>query len=103
MRRVYVYDPETKQMVPKEQARPRGVVQAPLIMGDMPDFVSPIDQSVINGRRDYREHAKRYGVTNIADYTETWKKAAERRADFYANGPRQGVKEALIRAINTRR
>ena len=37
------------------------------IMGDLPDFVSPIDGSVVRGRAGMREHCKRHDVVPTAD------------------------------------
>lgn len=100
MRRTYVYDPATKEMVPKEQMQ-RGVVQAPLIMGDMPDFISPIDRTVINGRRGFREHCKQHGVTLMSDYKNQWERQRAARERFFTQGPSgTGVREALIRAFD---
>lgn len=91
-------------MVLKEEAVLRGVVSAPLVMGDMPDCVSPIDKTVINGRKGYREHCKRYGVTNISDYKETWERKRAERERFFTQGPSgSGVRDALIRAFNEKR
>ena len=39
----------------------------PTIMGDLPDFVSPIDGSVVRGRAGLREHCKRHDVVPTAD------------------------------------
>jgi hypothetical protein len=32
------------------------------ILGDLPDFISPIDGSVVRGRKGLREHCKRHDV-----------------------------------------
>ena len=37
------------------------------IMGDLPDFVSPIDGSVVSGRVGLREHCKRHDVVPTAE------------------------------------
>lgn len=70
-------------------------------MGDLPDFVSPIDGLVVHGRAGLRDHNKRHNVTNPADYKNEWAKKAETRADFYSGKPydRQRRKEAIIRAV----
>lgn len=66
-----------------------------LIMPDIPDFVSPIDGRVIHGRRGLREHNKEHNVTNMADFTETWKKAAEDRAKFFSGDPTYDSKRRI--------
>lgn len=40
---------------------------APTVMGDLPDFVSPIDGSVVSGRAGMREHCKQHNVVPTAD------------------------------------
>lgn len=58
-----------------------------MIMPDIEPFVSPIDGSVITGRRALEEHNKRHNVTNVADYTNEWAaKAKEREKLFTASG-----------------
>lgn len=37
---------------------------------DIDAFVSPIDGQIVSGRAALREHNKKHGVTNIADYSE---------------------------------
>lgn len=100
-RKTYVYDPTTKTMVEKGERAltSRGI----LVVGDLPDFVSPIDNSVVHGRRGLREHDKRHGVTNVADYKDSWAKKAAERGRYFTEGPSRGVREALIRAADSTR
>ena len=39
----------------------------PSVMGDLPDFVSPIDGTVVSGRAGLREHCKRHDVVPTAE------------------------------------
>lgn len=39
----------------------------PAILGDVPDFVSPIDGTVVSGRAGLREHCRRHDVVPTAD------------------------------------
>lgn len=55
-------------------------------MPDLEPFVSPVDGKVVSGRAALREHDRRHGVTNIADYKETWEKAAKERARLFTPG-----------------
>lgn len=41
--------------------------QAPMVARDLPDFVSPIDGSMVRGRRGMREHCKRHDVVPTLD------------------------------------
>jgi hypothetical protein len=39
----------------------------PVVLPDLPDFVSPIDGSVVSGRKGMRDHCARHGVVPTAD------------------------------------
>jgi hypothetical protein len=101
MRKRYRWNPKTLQQEPinEEASQNPGLI----IMGDIPDFVSPIDGRIVHGRAGLRAHNKEHDVTNAADYKETWKKAGQERANFYSGGQYDSKrrKEALIRAYDT--
>jgi len=40
---------------------------APAVRGDLPDFVSPIDGSLVSGRAGLRDHCRRHGVVPTAE------------------------------------
>lgn len=74
------------------------------IMPDMPDFVSPIDRTVVKGRKGYREHCKRHGVTNSSDFTETWKQAQKDRKNLFSSKEQKRERaEAIARAMERRK
>ena len=52
------------------------------VHGAIEPFVSPIDGTVISGRKQYREHCKRHNVVPTEDFgTDYWnRKAKEREA-----------------------
>lgn len=52
-----------KGTVEAQRARRSG----PMVFRDLPDFVSPIDGTVVRGRRGMREHCKRHDVVPTAD------------------------------------
>jgi len=56
-------------------------------MPDIEAFRSPIDGTVITGRKALREHNKRHNVTNVADYSEEWKQKTRERERFYSGDP----------------
>lgn len=66
-----------------------------LIMPDIEPFVSPVDGSVITGRRALREHNKRHGVTNVADYKNEWRDKAKERASFYSGDAKYDQKRRI--------
>lgn len=98
LRKRYVYDPETKEMVEVEFKRRE---YGTLVVGDLPDFVSPVDGKVVHGRAGLREHDRRNGTTNVADYKETWAKNLAKRESF-SRGELHDKKrtESIVRAYN---
>jgi hypothetical protein len=56
-------------------------------MPDIEPFVSPVDGSVITGRKALREHNKRHDVTNAADFKQSWEEAKKKRERFYSGDP----------------
>ncbi len=55
-------------------------------MPDLEPGVSPIYGRIISGRKALRDHDKEHGVTNMADFKETWEKAAKERAKLFTPG-----------------
>lgn len=97
-RRTYVYDPTLGKMVEGNSPPRSGSFKN--IMGDIPDFVSPVDGTVVHGRASLREHNLRNGVTNIADFRGEWKKAEQKRAEFLAGkADREGIRKAITQAL----
>jgi hypothetical protein len=83
----WIQHPITGELVPRNEYVRPCVNGTAAVHGDLESFLSPIDRSVITDRRQLREHNKRHGVTNSADYGdnygEKWfkRKAAERKED----------------------
>ena len=68
VRATYAYDPETKTLVNKADYRgPSATNSGVAFVGDLPDFVSPIDGKLYSGRAGLREHNKRHDVVPNAD------------------------------------
>ena len=59
-RRSFRYDPKRGEMV--EIHRDDDPVAQHYVCGDIPAFVSPLDCSVVEGRRAYENHMKKHGV-----------------------------------------
>jgi hypothetical protein len=57
------------------------------ILGDLPDFISPIDNTLVSGRKGMREHCKRHDVVP----TEELKGLPPK----YANAPYQLSKQEI--------
>lgn len=56
-----------------------------MVMPDLPEFQAP-DGTVISGRVQYERYCKEHGVTNPADFKDTWEKAAAERAKVFTPG-----------------
>jgi hypothetical protein len=66
----FIQDPKTHKMVPAEDYISQDTTgQYAAIHAGFDAFVSPVDGQVIDDRRKLREHNKRHGVTNSADYS----------------------------------
>ena len=65
------------------------------VMGDLPDFVSPIDGSVVSGRAGLREHCKKHGVVPTADL----KGLPFKQANQEYQPDRAGIRDAIRRAV----
>ena len=82
MSKSFIQHPITLELIPRsEYVRPREASHA--IFNDIESFVSPIDGSVISDRKQYREHCRKHGVVNAAEFDGQWSEAAKKRADFY--------------------
>lgn len=73
------------------QVRP----DAPMVMKDIDPFKSPVDGSVIIGRRSLREHNKRNNVTHADDFKNYWKEKEKERERFRTGDPTVGRKERI--------
>lgn len=95
-RKVYVY--RNGEMVEKATVQREAT---PMLMPDLPDFVSTVDGRVVHGRRGLREHNKELGVTNPADFTNHWASFQKKREALFAgrdNDPKRT--EAVVRAFH---
>jgi hypothetical protein len=68
-------------LIPRDEyVRPKELRHA--IFGDIDSFVSPVDGSVITGRKALEEHNRKHGVVNAAEFSVEYceQKAKERNA-----------------------
>lgn len=81
-------------------SRTEGMNSGALIIPDLPDMKSPIDGTVIHGRRGLRDHMKRHNVTFAQDFESDWEKARKERDDvFLGKNDRRQRAEAIVHAI----
>jgi hypothetical protein len=70
MRKVYVYingEAYEKGTEPTGGANGAGDMGYPTILPDIPDFISPIDGTVVHGRAGIREHCLKHNVVQTAE------------------------------------
>jgi len=72
-----------------------GLSRTATVMGDLPDFVSPIDGSVVSGRAGLREHCKKHHVVPTADL----KGLPFKQAVQEYQPDRAGIRDAIRRAV----
>lgn len=84
-RQTWVQDPVTGKLIPKEDYR-RARSDAPYIQGDIDNFVSPIDGTVITDRGQLRRHMAAHGVTNSADYSPAFLLDRSKKRNESMNG-----------------
>jgi hypothetical protein len=93
MRRKFVYDPETKDLVEVTAGRP-SQVDAPAVWGDIKPFVSPATGEYISDRGQLRRHMKANGIA----FADEMKGTAERVRAEKARREAAERKRALIDA-----
>lgn len=64
------------------------------------DGLRATDGTDISSRAKHREYMKRHGLTTADDFTETWKKNAEKRAKVFTGEVDKGERrDAIARAL----
>lgn len=61
---------------------PRGPLQAPMVISDIPEYRSPIDGRIISGRADRREDLKRNNCVEAGDTAQSLTKG---KRDVFRN------------------
>jgi hypothetical protein len=89
------------KLIPKEEYHGNNVRGPDLhVLPDITPFVSPIDGKQINSRPQLREHNKKHGVTNSADYSpEYYQKRKQERLFEQARHGRNERIELMKRAM----
>lgn len=69
-RTTYIQDPETLELIPKDEYYQRQDVDAPMIIGDIQPYQSMIDGSMITSRSQHRSHLKQHGMIEVGNETK---------------------------------
>jgi len=71
------------------------------ISRDFEPFISPIDKTIVSGRKQYDEHCKRHGVVNAAEFDKAfYAQKAKERADHYEGRSSRAETQARRENIN---
>lgn len=90
MRRSYVQDPDTLELVPKEEYVPKRESMAPMVMPDIAGYKSMQTGEWIGSRSKHREHLKQHGLIEIGN----------ERVENKPKGPdRAGIRKAAEEAV----
>jgi hypothetical protein len=86
-RRRFRYNPELKEMVEIHYVD-EGSSDFPMVQGDIPAFVSPLDGTIVEGKRAYYDHMQKHGVVPF--------EAGDEKAKSQSNKvDRQALRERL--------
>lgn len=96
MRKTYVQDPVTFELIPKDEYVRRDEISAPMVMPDIGEYTSMVDGTRITSRSQHRAHLRQHGVIEVGNET----KALLSRVK--PPSPPPGLKEQLIRAFHQR-
>jgi len=68
---------------------------------DFEPFISPIDKTIVSGRKQYAEHCKKHGVVNAAEFDSNfYAQKARERADHYEGRSSRAETQARRENIN---
>ena len=102
MRTSYVQDPDTGELVPKNEYVPKhSLAKHHLIIGDRHyDGLKATDGTDISTRAKHRAYQKAHGYAMMDDFQGTFDKAREKRDAYFTEGKGGATrKEDVARAI----
>lgn len=92
------------EAIPVEQYEITADPQSPTILKDYPAFVSPLDGTVVEGRRQFREHCQKHDVVPTADLAGMPIKHAVQEHSMspdYREATKHAIAEAMARHRKT--
>ena len=88
MRKRYIQDPKTFELIPIDEYQSRSPV-GPLIMPDIQPYQSMVTGEMIGGRRQHREHLKQHRLIEVGN-----EKPVQRRPE-----PDRTIRNHIIEAV----
>lgn len=90
----FIWDSEQGKMVAKEEYYSNhSKADSHMVLGDIQPYQSMVDGSMIEGRRQHREHLKRHSLMEVGNETKHLKAYGD-----YT--PPKGLKEELVRNMH---
>ncbi len=102
MRRKFVYDPETKDLVEVTRGR-EAIVDAPAVWGDIQPFVSPATGEYISDRGQLRRHMAANGIAFADDMKGVAERARKERDRAFRAARTQEICNAYERVRDQER
>lgn len=104
-RRRFIWDKELDTLVevtPDYEQPGREDARNRLASDAIYDGLQATDGTDISTRTKHREYMRKNGLTTADDFTDTWKRAAEKRAAYYQGEPGAGSvsRQDVARAIH---
>ena len=94
MKRTYVQDPVTHELVPKEDWQGPSVSKTAYVMPDIQGYKSMATGEWISSRSEHREHLKRHGLVEIGN-----EKIENKPRPLDRAGVRRAAEEAVRRVL----
>lgn len=66
-RKSWIQDPETLELIPRDEYVPRQSKAGFFVMGDIQPYKSMITGEIIHGRRQHREHLRQHGCVEVGN------------------------------------
>ena len=102
MRRKFVYDPVSKEMVEVTNG-PVAEVDAPVVWGDQKPFVSPVTGEMITDRGQLRRHMKIHDIAPAHELAGTAERVRREKARAEAEGRKRSIIDAYEHTRNQER
>lgn len=94
MRKRYIQDPQTLELVPYEEYYARREVNAPMVMPDIKPYQSMQTGEMIKSRSHHREHLRQHGLIEIGNEVK-----AHMQQRSAPKVDKQGIRNALIESV----
>ena len=98
----WVFDRETKKLVPKDRFYSEHVGGGVVFLPDQPDFISPIDGKLYSGRAGMREHNARHDVVPNLELKglPTLQMNSDQRSPEQRRASAEHRKQVIINEVN---